>query len=602
MFHSKDFIGVNGCIPYSAYDHFFRECKFWKDKDNNGVKQKDWCENLNQGSAYEFASKFLPAFGFFRYRQTSNADAPYLIIQKRKQVVTIIGEATAPAVQHRLLEWTVEAIDYLQGAAGVTIPKNLKEQLFIHNTHFFGKYVPYFLTVLPKVECEVEVIEDGRRNTKVMYAEVQPMKDRQGLAHMCFNNGVLVCEKESSPSLIPYSELPSHLFIWDKAQRPYSFPMDHLKDGPKGKWWNFLQDLAKVYQDGKWIVNHDMLSTLVSAYGYLIYDFYPPDQRKAVILYDRTTGFKDGGNGKSIVAKSLEFVRPSHLVDMKHEKDGNNRFLFSGYTPDKRVVILSDTSQEFNFERFYNQITDGFTVEWKNGQKYVMDPDESPKLVITTNFTINSISRSDKRRQFFVPIGTYYGTLWDSEHKTPADVHGGYLLDKHAWSDEDWGDFYATCAYCLQEYLDHGLVPFDDEVRQDQQLLKVCKGNELLLKEVKGLITSVIGNDGDLFRPKEGEISRDAVLEHLNSVPELEAIQNDANADRIFTRSFKSVATGMGILVNPGRDRYQKVVDGETQDWFRLVRPAQVKVTDDDQDAADLNPLQQHFKDAGGAA
>ena len=164
------------------------------------------------------------------------------------------------------------------------------------------------------------------------------------------------------------------------------------------------------------------------------------------------------------------------------------------------------------------------------------------------------------------------------------------------------GVIYATCAYCLQEYLDHGLVPFDDEVRQDQQLLKVCKGNELLLKEVKGLITSVIGNDGDLFRPKEGEISRDAVLEHLNSVPELEAIQNDANADRIFTRSFKSVATGMGILVNPGRDRYQKVVDGETQDWFRLVRPAQVKVTDDDQDAADLNPLQQHFKDAGGAA
>ena len=72
-----------------------------------------------------------------------------------------------------------------------------------------------------------------------------------------------------------------------------------------------------------------MLSTLVSAYGYLIHDFYPPDQRKAVILYDRTSGFKDGGNGKSILAKSLDFIRPSHLVDMKHEKDGNNYFLFS---------------------------------------------------------------------------------------------------------------------------------------------------------------------------------------------------------------------------------------------------------------------------------
>ena len=53
---------------------------------------------------------------------------------------------------------------------------------------------------------------------------------------------------------------------------------------------------------------------------------------------------------------------------------------------------------------------------------------------------------------------------------------------------------------------------------------------------------------------REGEISRADVLEHLNSVPELEAIQNDANVARIFIRSFKSVASGMGILVNS--DRY----------------------------------------------
>ena len=64
----------------------------------------------------------------------------------------------------------------------------------------------------------------------------------------------------------------------------------------------------------------------------------------------------------------------------------------------------------------------------------------------------------------------------------------------------------------------------------------------------------------------------------------------------------KSVATGMGIEVNPGRDRYQKVVDGETQDWFRLVLPAQVKVTDEGDDAGPLNGLQQYFEEAGDAA
>ena len=91
-------------------------------------------------NAYEFASKFLPAFGFYRYRQSSNADAPFLIVQKRKQVVTIIGEATDSSVQHRLLEWTLETIDYLQTAAGVTVPKNLKENSSFHNKFLVSMY------------------------------------------------------------------------------------------------------------------------------------------------------------------------------------------------------------------------------------------------------------------------------------------------------------------------------------------------------------------------------------------------------------------------------------------------------------------------------
>ena len=376
MFSAKEFIGVeSGVVPAHHYDEFFRECKFWKDQDNNGVKNKKWCEKLNRNNAYDFAIKFLPAFGFYRYRQSSNADAPYLIIQKRKQVVTIIGEATDQSVQDRLLEWTLEAIDYLQTAAGVTIPQNLKEEIFLQCTNFFGKWVPSFLTVLPKVRAEVH----GKDGTRHEYVEVAPLQDMPLQANLCFKNGILFLRKGGDPALLQYQELPEQRFIWDTTKRPYDFPSDHLEDGPKGKWWDFLQNLAKVFQGGKWIVNHDMLSTLVTAYGYLIHDFYPPDQRKAVILYDRTTGYKDGGNGKSILAKSLDHIRPTHLVDMKHEKSGDNRFLFSGYTSDKRVVILSDTSKEFNFERFYNQITDGFTVEWKNGQKYVLDPSVSPK-------------------------------------------------------------------------------------------------------------------------------------------------------------------------------------------------------------------------------
>ena len=88
-----------------------------------------------------------------------------------------------------------------------------------------------------------------------MYAEVQPMKDRQGLAHCVLTTVSWSVVRNLHHHLFPYSELPSHLFIWDKSQRHFHFRWIILMDGPKGKWWNFLQDLAKVYQNGQWIVN-----------------------------------------------------------------------------------------------------------------------------------------------------------------------------------------------------------------------------------------------------------------------------------------------------------------------------------------------------------
>ena len=40
-------------------------------------------------------------------------------------------------------------------------------------------------------------------------------------------------------------------------------------------------------------------------------------------------------------------------------------------------------------------------------------------------------------------------------------------------------------------------------------------------------------------------------------------------------KTFKKVATGLGYQVNPGRDRFQKVVNGVTEDWYRIVPAVQ---------------------------
>ena len=150
------------------------------------------------------------------------------------------------------------------------------------------------------------------------------------------------------------------------------------------------------------------------------------------------------------------------------------------------------TSCARNFERFFNLITNGFAVEGKSEKKYVLSEECSPKLLLTTNLTISNSDRSGRRRQFFVPIGAFYGSLCDRSGYAPRDVHEGYLLDKRTWSDDDWSDFYATCIHCLHESLTHGLLPFDDTALAGRQLLKTVGGLEDLLTDLTMFINEVL--------------------------------------------------------------------------------------------------------------
>ena len=64
----------------------------------------------------------------------------------------------------------------------------------------------------------------------------------------------------------------------------------------------------------------------MTSYGYLLHDFSPPDQRKAVVLYDRTSGIREGGAGKSILLDGIDKVRPYHWIDGKR-LEGEKRFI-----------------------------------------------------------------------------------------------------------------------------------------------------------------------------------------------------------------------------------------------------------------------------------
>ena len=360
-------------------------------------------------------------------------------------------------------------------------------------------------------------------------------------------------------------EVTPELFIWDKQVRNFEITQDLLERGPHGVWWDFMQDLSKENLKGNWVVNHGMLQTLITAFGYLLHDFTPPDLKKAVVLYDRTAHEREGGAGKSILVDGLNEMRPYFWIDGKRI-EGQQRFLMDGYTEDKRLVVFSDIKSSWKLEDYYNYITDGFTVEGKNQSSFVVPKKKAPKICLNTNYTITAVNRSDRRRLFFVPISQFYGVLQDTKQMTPADVHGGWLLDE-TWTSEDWTAFYVTCIHCIHEYLKNSLVPFDDSVLADRQLLAAAGNDETLLQVLQDFIEEVVKSGG--------ECTKTQVIETFDKEMELEYCKDWKSNWK--TRRFKEVAAGLGYQVNPGRDggRYQRVINGKHEDCYVLVKSIQ---------------------------
>jgi len=557
MFTAKEIIGSKTMSVIEPSGSIRKSFFWYPDKED-----KKKIAKLTKHNAFRYVKGFLPAFGFYKFRDPDQEEGPYLIVQKKGRRVKVLGSVQDMEVSEKIFDWTLTTLEVIGGIAGDINVEHLIER--VHDrSDLFTQWTLKFLPPLPSVESA-----DG--DGKVEAVPQRPLSDRDDQAHVCFENGVVVVTKEQPPALVPYSVLPPEIFVWDKQIRPANYSEEDLAEGPHGIWWDFIQNLSQEKRENRWVVNHGMLKTLTTSYGYLLHNFYPPENRRAIVFYDRTTEWKAGGNGKSLIAKSFQHIKPVHFVNMKQEEKGNNRFLMSGFTPDREIVVLSDTTKDFELESLYNHITDGFTVEDKGVAKLVIPEEKAPKLVITTNYTISTTHRSDRRRIWFAPVSTYYGEQEDLTGKTPADFHGGRLLDKKVWDQDQWSAFYSTCVHCLDEYLKNGLVKFEDNVMAERQLLKVCYGDQLLLDEMTKFIQGIASGSG--------EVSKDDVCRLYEYCPEFERYVGYSS--RWKTKTFKDVCVGLGYRVNPDRQngRWLKTVNGEPKDYYLLVpNPGEVK-------------------------
>lgn len=290
--------------------------------------------------------------------------------------------------------------------------------------------------------------------------DLKECKDTKDMSYLFFNDSVLEITADSI-LMKDYSEIEGLVFetdICDFNFKSVLKPGKNTFDGiqPGGEFFEFLKDLCKNQNKS---VNEKSIASLVTIIGYLIHRYKDPAKAKAVIFMDTyKDGSPNGGTGKGLLTKGIGYVRESAFQDGKYYST-SDKFAFSHVTYGTRIMVIDDVPENFDFEKIFPLITEKAVVERKYENKFIIPFDESPKVLITTNYTVEGTSSSHKRRKVeFILSETYKADY------SPEDKFGHLLYVE--WDYKEWLNFYLFMVYCVQEFLKKGIVEPSFNVRE----------------------------------------------------------------------------------------------------------------------------------------
>ena len=131
---------------------------------------------------------------------------------------------------------------------------------------------------------------------------------------------------------------------------------------------------------------------------------------------------------------------------------------------DTNIVAIEDMREKFPFDRLFSIITEGITIEKKHRDEIFISFPESPKIVISSNFTIKGVDDSTRDRQFIVEFSDHY-----NKRNRPVDDFGKLFFND--WTESEWETFDNLMIECLQLYLKEGLVLYEYVNLEQKQLI-----------------------------------------------------------------------------------------------------------------------------------
>lgn len=238
--------------------------------------------------------------------------------------------------------------------------------------------------------------------------------------------------------------------------------IDYTNIGDEYVWKNQIIDRdyiltdhhGAIFREFIWLISGQSVAkynSFKSVIGYLLHTFKTSANNKAIIFNDETISENpNGGSGKGLFWNAISKMKKVSMIDGK-SFEFTKSFPYQTVSTDCQLLVFDDVKKNFNFESLFSLITEGITLEYKGQDAIKLPITKSPKILITTNYTVGGVGGSFERRKFEVEMSSYFNA-----NNTPLDHFGHLLFDE--WSDEEWHKFDAYMVNCLQYYLVNGLV------------------------------------------------------------------------------------------------------------------------------------------------
>ncbi len=216
---------------------------------------------------------------------------------------------------------------------------------------------------------------------------------------------------------------------------------------------NTVSEFARVIEN---VCDQDAnrINALKSAIGYLLHGYKDPSVTKAVIFTDeKLSDDAFGRSGKGLIVHALMKLKSTLKLDMQnHSMD--KAFPFQSVNPDTQLIWMDEVSKRFPFQRMFSMLAEGLTIEKKNKNEFFIPYEDSPKFVITSNFSISGKDDSSLDRQFVIEFSDHY----NKNHK-PVDEFGHLFFAD--WDETEWNAFYMLMMECCRIYLQYGLQRYN---------------------------------------------------------------------------------------------------------------------------------------------